>query len=51
MAQDEASSIVFGMPKEAYERGGAEKLMPLRQIADEAIRVLEEKQSVKPKQQ
>jgi len=29
VAQDEASSIVFGMPKEAYLRGGAEFLSPL----------------------
>jgi two-component system chemotaxis response regulator CheB len=29
MAQDEATSVVFGMPKAAYERGGAELLVPL----------------------
>ena len=33
IAQDEESSVVFGMPKEAYERGGAEKLVPLTKIA------------------
>jgi two-component system chemotaxis response regulator CheB len=32
VAQDEATSVVFGMPKEAYIRGGAEKLAPLHQI-------------------
>ena len=32
MAQDEATSVVFGMPKEAYERGGAEVLVPLDRI-------------------
>jgi two-component system chemotaxis response regulator CheB len=32
VAQDEATSIVFGMPKEAYARGGAEFLSPLNQI-------------------
>lgn len=32
MAQDEATSVVFGMPKEAYLRGGAEKLVPLDEI-------------------
>lgn len=31
-AQDEESSVVFGMPKEAYTRGGAERLVPLRQL-------------------
>ncbi len=33
LAQDEATSVVFGMPKEAYERGGAERLVPLPDIA------------------
>ncbi|MCB2198164.1 chemotaxis response regulator protein-glutamate methylesterase [bacterium] len=40
MAQDEASSVVFGMPKEAYTRGGAEKLVPLDRMADELMRLL-----------
>jgi two-component system chemotaxis response regulator CheB len=39
MAQDESSSVVFGMPKEAYATGGAEKLVPLDRIADEVIRL------------
>lgn len=34
IAQDEASCIVFGMPKEAIERGGAERVLPLDRIAD-----------------
>ena len=32
VAQDQATSVVFGMPKEAYERGGAELLKPLHEI-------------------
>jgi len=32
IAQDEATSVVFGMPCKAYESGGAEKLVPLQQI-------------------
>ncbi len=32
MAQDEASSIVFGMPNEAFKCGGAQKLVSLNDI-------------------
>lgn len=37
VAQDEASCIVFGMPKEAIERGGACSVLPLNQIAQEIL--------------
>ncbi|HEW78965.1 MAG TPA: hypothetical protein ENH34_03215 [Phycisphaerales bacterium] len=37
MAQDEASSIVFGMPKEAIECGAAEKVVPLPDVAQALI--------------
>jgi two-component system chemotaxis response regulator CheB len=37
MAQDEATSIVFGMPKEAIIRGAAEKIIPLHAIARELL--------------
>jgi two-component system, chemotaxis family, protein-glutamate methylesterase/glutaminase len=33
IAQDEATSVVFGMPREAIERGAAEKVLPLNRIA------------------
>lgn len=33
IAQDETSSVVFGMPKEAIDRGAAEKVVPLSDIA------------------
>ncbi|MBJ6122351.1 protein-glutamate methylesterase/protein-glutamine glutaminase [Sphingomonas mollis] len=36
-AQDEASSIVFGMPKEAIARGGAERVIGLDAIAREML--------------
>ena len=42
LAQDETSSVVFGMPKVAYERGGAERLLPIDKIAPEIIRMLSE---------
>lgn len=32
IAQDEASCVVFGMPKEAIKLGGADQVMPLDQI-------------------
>ncbi|MCW0435457.1 protein-glutamate methylesterase/protein-glutamine glutaminase [Xanthomonas sacchari] len=35
VAQDEHSSVVFGMPKEAIKRGGAEKILPLSAMARE----------------
>jgi len=40
IAQDEASCIVFGMPKEAYTIGGAEQLVPLNKIANKIIDLL-----------
>ncbi|MGA1823965.1 MAG: protein-glutamate methylesterase/protein-glutamine glutaminase [bacterium] len=40
IAQDEATSVVFGMPKEAYKAGGAQSLVPIEQIADNVIKLL-----------
>ena len=36
-AQDEATSIVFGMPKEAIARGAADKVIPLGSVARELL--------------
>jgi two-component system chemotaxis response regulator CheB len=33
IAQDEATCIVFGMPKEAIKLGGVDKILPLRAVA------------------
>jgi len=43
MAQDEASSVVFGMPKMAYEKGGAERLVALDDMASEIVKALSSK--------
>nr|MBF0222570.1 chemotaxis response regulator protein-glutamate methylesterase [Desulfobulbaceae bacterium] len=40
LAQDEKSCVVFGMPNEAYKRGGAERLVPLDNIAKEILAIL-----------
>ena len=37
LAQDEATCVVFGMPRVAYELGGAERLLPLDKIATAAL--------------
>ncbi|PZQ60816.1 MAG: chemotaxis response regulator protein-glutamate methylesterase [Sphingomonas taxi] len=36
-AQDEATSVVFGMPKEAIARGAADQVVPLHAIARELL--------------
>lgn len=38
IAQDEATSIVFGMPKEAIARGCIDRIVPLQNIAQEMLR-------------
>ena len=39
VAQDEATSVVFGMPKEAIALGAAAKVMPLDHMSSEIMRV------------
>ena len=39
IAQDEATCVVFGMPKEAYAKGGAESLVPLPKIAQTLVQM------------
>jgi two-component system chemotaxis response regulator CheB len=38
VAQDEATSVVFGMPKEAIARNCVDRVIPLSQIAQELLR-------------
>jgi two-component system chemotaxis response regulator CheB len=37
IAQDEASCVVYGMPREAVKRGAAGKILPLDALANEII--------------
>ncbi|MYN27547.1 protein-glutamate methylesterase/protein-glutamine glutaminase [Duganella levis] len=41
VAQDEASCVVYGMPKEAVKRGGVEKSVPLNAIYREILQQLQ----------
>lgn len=38
IAQDETSCVVFGMPREAIERGAAKEIVPLSRVASAALR-------------
>jgi two-component system chemotaxis response regulator CheB len=40
IAQDQATSVVWGMPGEAVKRGAAEFVMPLRSIAEKAMELV-----------
>lgn len=42
IAQDETSSVVFGMPKEAIQMGAADRVLPLNQIAPALAEVARE---------
>ncbi len=44
IAQDEATSIVYGMPKEALLNGGAEKAVPLDQVAHETLELISKRE-------
>ncbi len=43
LAQDEASSVVFGMPREAFANGGAQTLVPIDEIAETLVTLYSEK--------
>ncbi|HSN14921.1 MAG TPA: CheB methylesterase domain-containing protein, partial [Anaeromyxobacteraceae bacterium] len=38
IAQDESTCVVFGMPKEAIERGGVDEILPLQRIASAVLK-------------
>lgn len=41
IAEDESTAVVFGMPREAIERGGAEIVVPSYKVPDAIIKALE----------
>jgi two-component system chemotaxis response regulator CheB len=44
IAQDEASCVVFGMPREAIQAGVIDTIVPLNQIAGTIVRAIAEVQ-------
>jgi two-component system chemotaxis response regulator CheB len=40
IAQDEATSVVFGMPKEAIRLGAVDQVLPLGQIGSALLEML-----------
>jgi two-component system chemotaxis response regulator CheB len=40
LVQDEASSVVWGMPGAAFKLGAAEQVLPLPKIADALLRLV-----------
>ncbi|MHB8079296.1 MAG: protein-glutamate methylesterase/protein-glutamine glutaminase [Candidatus Krumholzibacteriia bacterium] len=47
LAQDEASCVVFGMPKVAIELGAAEQIVPLDGIAERLLQLAESRETAK----
>ncbi|SDZ80127.1 two-component system, chemotaxis family, response regulator CheB [Desulfuromusa kysingii] len=43
IAQDEKSSVVFGMPKQAIEQGAVQQVLPLDEMAKAIIRLTDDK--------
>ena len=47
LAQDEASCVVFGMPKVAIEMGAAEHIVPLDQVAEMLLQLASQRETAK----
>jgi two-component system chemotaxis response regulator CheB len=41
-AQDEASCVVYGMPRVAVEAGAVDRVLPLARIAEEVLQAVEQ---------
>lgn len=48
IAQDERTSVVFGMPGEAIRRGAAAEVLPLSEIAPALLRATQDRRSRRP---
>jgi len=48
IAQDQSSSVVWGMPREAVAMGGAEFVLPLEQIAEKLMNLAQAEQAQRP---
>ncbi len=46
IAQDEATSVIFGMPREAIERGAVHEVAPLQRLAERALARASQKKEV-----
>ena len=44
IAQDEKTSVVFGMPQEAIKKGGVDKVLPLQSIPEEVLNQCKEEE-------
>lgn len=40
VAQDELTSVIFGMPKAAIEMGVVDEILPVDKIAEEMVKML-----------
>ena len=47
IVQDEATCVVFGMPREAIKAGGVDKVLPLGKIAEEIFDQIQSKKNLK----
>ena len=46
IAQDEASCVVFGMPREAIARGGVDHVLPLDQVTGKILKLAASEESL-----
>ena len=47
IAQDEATSVIFGMPREAIEAGAVQEVAPLNKLRDKALARVAKKETTR----